>query len=93
MPTMNNRGRLFGGSAFGSSPGGAMAPATAGAVLLWSRPWRLRRLRIAQRRAGRSADVVGAMRRFFRDPFGPAWWPSLSKVGCLGRWPRIPSAL
>ena len=23
MPTVNNRGRVFGGSAFGSSPGGA----------------------------------------------------------------------
>jgi hypothetical protein len=29
MPTMNNRGLLFLGSAFGSSPGGAMAPAKA----------------------------------------------------------------
>ena len=26
MPTVNNRGRLFWGSAFGCSPGGAMKP-------------------------------------------------------------------
>ena len=32
MPTMNNRGRLFWVSACGSSPGGAMAPARAGAT-------------------------------------------------------------
>jgi hypothetical protein len=28
MPTVNNRGRLFWGSAFGSSPGGQSSPAT-----------------------------------------------------------------